>query len=63
LVKRKAAGKTIEPPEPPAKPDNVVNLMEALKQSLSHGKQPVSSGKRAAKARKHQKASKHRRAA
>ena len=37
LVKRKAAGKTIEPPEPPAKPGNVVNLMEALKQSLSHG--------------------------
>ena len=64
LVKRKAAGKKIEPPEPPAKPDNVVNLMEALKQSLSHGKkQPVSSGRRAAKARKHPKASKHRRAA
>ena len=64
LVKRKAVGKTIEPPEPPAKPDNVVNLMEALKQSLSHGnKQPVSSDKRAAKARKHRKASKHRRAA
>jgi len=57
LVKRKAAGKKIEPAEPPAKPSKIVNLMEALKQSLSHGKkQPVSSAKRAAKAPKHARA-------
>lgn len=34
LVKRKASGKTIEMPEPKEKPDNVVNLMDALKASL-----------------------------
>jgi DNA end-binding protein Ku len=42
LVKRKAAGKTIKTPAPEARPSNVVNLMDALKQSLK--------GKRAAKA-------------
>jgi DNA end-binding protein Ku len=42
LVKRKAAGKTIKIPEPEERPDNVVNLMDALKQSLK--------GKHAAKA-------------
>lgn len=35
LVKRKAAGKTIEAPEPEEREGNVVNLMDALKQSLS----------------------------
>jgi DNA end-binding protein Ku len=34
LVERKAAGKKIEPAAPPAKPDNVINLMDALRQSL-----------------------------
>jgi Ku protein len=34
LVKRKAAGKTIETPGKPEARDNVVNLMDALKQSL-----------------------------
>src|SRR6201999_4654782 len=34
LVRRKAAGKTLEAPEPEEKPDNVVSLMDALKQSL-----------------------------
>jgi DNA end-binding protein Ku len=34
LVKRKAAGKTIKIPEPEERPSNVVNLMDALKQSL-----------------------------
>jgi DNA end-binding protein Ku len=38
LVQRKAAGKTIEAPERPAQPDNVVNLMDALRQSLAGGK-------------------------
>src|ERR1044072_3918501 len=40
LVKRKAAGKTIEAPEREKRPSNVVDLMEALRQSVS--------GKRAA---------------
>ena len=34
LVKRKAAGKTIKMPEKPEKADNVIDLMEALQQSL-----------------------------
>ncbi len=34
LVKRKAAGKPIKVAEPEEKPDNVVSLMDALKQSL-----------------------------
>jgi Ku protein len=37
LVKRKAAGKTIAAPEPDSKGDNVIDLMEALRQSLSKG--------------------------
>ena len=35
LVKRKAAGKTIEAPEREERPSNVVDLMEALRQSVS----------------------------
>ncbi|MGV7216126.1 non-homologous end joining protein Ku [Bradyrhizobium sp. UFLA05-112] len=34
LVKRKASGKKIELPEPEERPSNVINLMDALKQSL-----------------------------
>jgi Ku protein len=34
LVKRKAAGKPIKAAEPEEKPSNVINLMDALKQSL-----------------------------
>src|SRR4051794_15953191 len=34
LVRRKASGKTIKMPEPEEKPDNVINLMDALKASL-----------------------------
>ena len=34
LIERKAAGKKIEPAAPPEKPDNVINLMDALRQSL-----------------------------
>jgi DNA end-binding protein Ku len=41
LVKRKAAGKTIEVAEPEERPSNVISLMDALKQSLK--------GRRAAK--------------
>jgi DNA end-binding protein Ku len=37
LVKRKAAGKTIEPAAPPARVGNVIDLMDALKRSLKSG--------------------------
>ncbi len=35
LVRRKAEGKTIEEPQPAEKPSNVINLMDALRQSLA----------------------------
>jgi Ku protein len=38
LVKRKVAGKKIDIPEPEEQPSNVVNLMDALRQSLGAGK-------------------------
>ena len=55
LVKRKAAGKTIETPEREERPSNVVDLMEALRQSVS-GKRAAalrssSSSKKSAKPR------------
>ena len=37
LVRRKASGKKIELPEPEERPSNVINLMDALKQSLKGG--------------------------
>jgi DNA end-binding protein Ku len=40
LVKRKAAGKPVKAAEPEDKPDNVISLMDALKQSLK-GKAPA----------------------
>jgi Ku protein len=49
LVRRKAAGKTIEAPEEEAAESNVINLMDALKQSLSGKKAataPVKAKKR-----------------
>jgi Ku protein len=58
LVRRKAAGKTIEIPQPEERPSNVVSLMDALKQSLK--------GRSAAKKGGHSTArrrSSHRRAA
>jgi non-homologous end joining protein Ku len=36
-VRRKASGKKIELPEPEQRPSNVINLMDALKQSLKGG--------------------------
>jgi non-homologous end joining protein Ku len=57
LVRRKAAGKPIKTAQREEKPDNVINLMDALKQSLK--------GKAAAKRRTHAPASRappHRRA-
>ena len=43
LVKRKASGKTIKRAEPEERQDNVVNLMDALKQSLKGGRAPTRS--------------------
>ena len=48
LVKQKAAGKTIKAPERPEKTGNVVNLMDALKQSLK-GRAAASRPARAAR--------------
>jgi DNA end-binding protein Ku len=67
LVKRKAAGKTIEAPEEREEPSNVVDLMEALRQSVkgggrraaalrSGGESKRSSKPRARKARRKRKA-------
>ena len=46
LVKRKAAGKTIEVPEESAEESNVIDLMDALKQSLGRKKATPSRSKR-----------------
>jgi DNA end-binding protein Ku len=48
LVKRKAAGKAIEVPEKADEPSNVINLMDALKQSLGRKKGSKSSERPAA---------------
>jgi len=50
LVRRKASGKTIKVPEPEEKPDNVINLMDALKASLKGkpaAKRPAPASRRA----------------
>jgi Ku protein len=51
LVKRKAAGKPVKVVEKEEKPDNVINLMDALKTSLKGGK--GKSTKRASSSRPH----------
>ena len=66
LVKRKAAGKAIEMPEREERPSNVVDLMEALKQSVrgpSHRAAALtsSSSSRRTSKRKSRKASKRKR--
>lgn len=40
LVQRKAKGHTIEPPKETEKPDNVIDLMEALRRSVGAAKRP-----------------------
>ena len=45
LVKRKAAGKTIEVPKEKEEESNVIDLMDALKQSLGHKKATTSPAK------------------
>jgi Ku protein len=53
LVKRKAAGHTIERPEAPERPSNVINLMDALRDSLGTkaktGKRTSKNGRRRAR--------------
>src|SRR5437773_7448694 len=50
LVRRKAAGKPVKVAEPEERPSNVINLMDALQQSLKGGK---SKNKTSAKRRTH----------
>jgi Ku protein len=45
LVKRKAAGKPVKVAEVEEKPDNVISLMDALKQSLKGGKAAAKRGR------------------
>jgi DNA end-binding protein Ku len=52
LVKRKAAGKTIERPEPAEDRSNVIDLMAALQQSLRRGKGTPQPAKPKGKTRK-----------
>jgi DNA end-binding protein Ku len=49
LVKRKAAGKTIETAEPEERPSNVINLMDALKQSPKERRGAKSSSRSSAR--------------
>jgi len=56
LIRRKAKGKTIETPKPPEKTDNVVNLMDALRQSLGSRDHLARRKPRAAKPRRARKA-------
>src|SRR5580698_1658857 len=65
LVKRKASGKPIKAAEREEKPDNVVSLMDALKQSLKGGAKGRASAKRSAPRRTAQRPAKkaHRSAA
>ena len=44
-VKRKAAGKTLETPEPQEDRGNVIDLMDALKQSMKGRKSAGTKGK------------------
>ena len=58
LVKRKAAGKTIEVSEEKEEESNVIDLMEALKQSLGRKKavaSPSTKGKKRTPARRSRK--------
>jgi len=61
LVKRKAAGKTIEAPDEAEQPSNVIDLMDALKRSL--GKRSAASRTRSPTRRSRSQTRKHRRAA
>ncbi len=56
LVGRKAKGKTIEPAEPAEKPDNVVDLMDALRRSVAPKVGKARGGARKRKAHRGRKA-------
>jgi Ku protein len=56
LVARKAKGQTIEAPEPEKPADNVINLMDALKQSLGRRASPAPRKRKARKAARSRKA-------
>jgi non-homologous end joining protein Ku len=49
LIRRKAKGRTIEEPPPPERTDNVINLMDALRQSLGKRAKTPTKGRRQAK--------------
>jgi DNA end-binding protein Ku len=61
LVQRKAKGHTIEPPEPEEKPSNVINLMDALRESLKTNANRAHAAGRSRK--KHQSKARRRKAA
>ena len=63
LVRRKAKGKTIEPPKEKEEPSNVINLMEALRRSVQGGKTRGGSKKRAPRAKGTRRSSRKRKAA
>jgi DNA end-binding protein Ku len=56
LVQRKAKGHAIETPKPLEKPSNVINLMDALRESLKEGGKASSGKKGQAKTRRRTKA-------
>jgi non-homologous end joining protein Ku len=71
LVKRKAAGKPVKVAEREEKPDNVINLMDALRQSLkgkpsakraSHRRAPASRRTHRPAKKAHRSAARHRKA-
>ena len=62
LVKRKAAGKPVKAVEPEQRPDNVVNLMDALRQSLK-GRAPAKRHSPARRPRRRTASKAHRSAA
>lgn len=61
LIRRKAKGKTIEPVEEKERPSNVINLMDALRQSVGRGK--AKSGRKARRATRSHGTSRKRKAA
>ena len=56
LVRRKAKGHTIEEAPPPERPDNVINLMDALRQSLGKKHAGSTSKGRSARTKRARKA-------